>query len=80
MKYYPCWVSSRPLWFKRWVVHFWVSPGKFTVPFPRSILGRLSRNGGDGTDNVKKVIVLIGKTTILQAARFLEHFIAVPAR
>ena len=29
-----------------------VSLGKRTVPFRRSILGRFSRNGGDGTNNV----------------------------
>ena len=31
---------------------FWVSLGKRTVPFPWSILGIFSWNGGDGTDNV----------------------------
>ena len=41
--------------------------GKGTLPFPWSILGGFSRNGGDGTDNVEKVIGLIGKKTILQA-------------
>ena len=48
MKYYPCWVSSRPPLFKRWVAHspchmtlvFWVSSGYPWVSVPSRFVDR----------------------------------------